>query len=238
LSPLRESRSLTERYREEIQVETLKRYYLIFEGTHTEVKYFEGVENYRKYLGINNMIETVILHKEGEIESHSHPRRLLDLINGKKVELKERGNYEEGIDEFVIIFDRDSFRKDDEYKEFVSLAELDNILAVTSPCFELWLILHSANSVEEVIVDNEKQILKNERVSTHHTYTSQICSKLFGINPKSNLDFEIFKENLDIAILQEKKLTREYLEYSTRIGSNIGELMELLRADPREKFLE
>lgn len=110
MSPLRESRSWTERYQDEIQVEPLKRYYLIFEGAHTEVKYFEGVKKNRKLLGINNMIEMVILHKEDEIQSYSHPKKLLELINGKKAELKESGKYEKDIDEFVIIFDRDSYR--------------------------------------------------------------------------------------------------------------------------------
>lgn len=180
----------------------------------------------------------VILHKEDEIQSYSHPKKLLELINGKKAELKESGKYEKDIDEFVIIFDRDSYRNGIEYLEFVSLAELDNILAVTSPCFELWLILHSENSVVEEILKNEEQIFKNERVSNHHTFTSDLCSKIFGINPKSNLDFEFFKEHLDIAIMQEKKLAQDYKIFTAMIGSNIGLLMDLLRVDPRGDFFQ
>lgn len=111
-------------------------------------------------------------------------------------------------------------------------------MAVTSPCFELWLILHSENSVVEEILENEEQIFKNERVSNHHTVTSDLCSKIFGINPKSNLDFEFFKEHLDIAIMQEKKLAQDYKIFTAMIGSNIGLLMDLLRVDPRGDFFQ
>ena len=48
MSPLRESSSWTSRYNEDIEIETIRRYYLIFEGAHTELKYFEGLVDNRK----------------------------------------------------------------------------------------------------------------------------------------------------------------------------------------------
>lgn len=84
MSPLRELRSWTTRYEEEISIDPLRRYYLIFEGANTEKQYFKGVDTYRKELGINNLIEMVILSKEGEIRDYSHPSKLLALIQQKK----------------------------------------------------------------------------------------------------------------------------------------------------------
>lgn len=51
MSPLREFRSLTTRFEEDIKIDPLRRYYLIFEGANTEKKYFKGVHNNRKDLG-------------------------------------------------------------------------------------------------------------------------------------------------------------------------------------------
>ena len=106
MSPLREFRSLMTRFEEDIKIEPLRRYYLIFEGANTERKYFQGIDNNRKELGINSQIELVILHKEGDISSFSHPIKLLELIEEKKKSLKRDGKFDKTIDRFVIVFDR------------------------------------------------------------------------------------------------------------------------------------
>lgn len=98
MSPLREFRAWTTRYEEEIIIEPLRRYYLIFEGANTERKYFQGIEDYRKELRINSYIELVILHKEGEIRSFSHPSKLLELIDEKKKSLKRDAKFDKEID--------------------------------------------------------------------------------------------------------------------------------------------
>jgi hypothetical protein len=237
MSPLREATSWTDRFQDDTEIEPLKRYYLIFEGIQTEIKYFEGLVNERKLLGINNMIELIILHKEGDIQSHSHPKRLLELINEKKQELVGQEKYDKDIDEFVIVFDRDSYKDGSEYLDFISISEPDNLLAVTSPCFELWLILHKENSVEDYILEYETEILANHKVSNQHTYTSKLFSDLFQMNPKSNIDFEVFKDSINMAISQEQKICRSIREFTEKVGSNIGSLIELFRGDPRQGFL-
>ena len=115
MSPLREFRSLTTRFEEDIKIELLRRYYLIFEGANTERKNFQGIDNNRKELGINSHIELVILHKEGDISSFSHPIKLLELIEEKKKSLKRDGKFDKAIDRFVIVFDRDSYEKPEDY---------------------------------------------------------------------------------------------------------------------------
>lgn len=234
MSPLREFKSLTARYEEDIKIEPLRRYYLIFEGANTERKYFQGIDNYRKELGINNHIELVILHKEGEISSFSHPIKLLELIEEKKKSLKRDGKFDKAIDRFIIVFDRDSYEKSEDYISFVEKASAYNILAVTSPCFELWLILHYEDAVEKHVVPNKDRLFDNEKVSRSHTFTSRLFSEISGVNPKSGSFFNKLKGGINLAIEQERLLEQDILRMATENGSNVGILIEQLREDPRD----
>ena len=234
MSPLREFRSLTTRFEEDVKIEPLRRYYLIFEGANTERKYFQGIDNNRKELGINSQIELVILHKEGDISSFSHPIKLLELIEEKKKSLKTDGKFDKAIDRFVIVFDRDSYENLEDYVEFIEKASADNILTVTSPCFELWLILHYENAVEKYVATNKDRLFDNEKVSRAHSFASNLFSEISGTNPKSGSFFNKLKGGIDLAIEQEKALEQDILRMATEIGSNVGFLIERMREDPRD----
>ena len=236
MSPLREFRSLTNRFDEDIKIEPLRRYYLIFEGANTERKYFQGIDNNRKELGINSQIELVILHKEGDISSFSHPIKLLELIEEKKKSLKTDGKFDKAIDRFVIVFDRDSYENLEDYVEFIEKASADNILTVTSPCFELWLILHYENAVEKYVATNKDRLFDNEKVSRAHSFASNLFSEISGTNPKSGSFFNKLKGGIDLAVEQEKALEQDILKMTTEIGSNVGVLIEQMREDPRDEF--
>ncbi|WP_339180041.1 RloB family protein [Paenibacillus sp. FSL H8-0317] len=210
---------------------------MIFEGANTEKQYFKGVDTYRKELGINNLIEMVILSKEGEIRDYSHPSKLLALIQQKKRELIKSGSYDKEIDQFVIVFDRDSFETKETYLEFIQLAGEENILTITSPCFEIWLILHYEDTITLYIDPERDKIQKNEKVSKAHSYTSKLFSDLSGMNPKTALKFDVLKENVDRAIQAEKQLEQHVYRLGDVIGSNVGQLIEQMRNDPREPLL-
>ncbi|GGH65009.1 hypothetical protein GCM10008014_43980 [Paenibacillus silvae] len=237
MTPLREMRTWTTRYDNEMDIDPLRRYYLIFEGKNTEKQYFRGIDNNRKELGINNAIEIVILSKEGEIRDYSHPSKLLELIQNKKQELLQSGLYEEEIDEFVIVFDRDSFDTKEKYLEFVQSAGEDNILTVTNPCFEIWLILHYEDAINHYIIPQKEDILKNEKVSRVHSRTSHIFSEISGMNPKTALNFEKLKIYVERAVQAEKLLEQDVQGMADEIGSNVGRLIEKMREDPRELLL-
>ncbi len=207
---------------------------MIFEGANTEKKYFEGVHNKRKGLGIHSQIEFVILHKDGDIRNYSHPKKLLELIESKKKSLKRDEKYDKAIDRFVIVFDRDSYEKTEDYIEFVEKVSDDNILTVTSPCFGLWLILHYEDAIEMYIASNKESIFENEKVSSSHSFMSRLFSEISGINPKSGSFFNKLKGDIDLAIEQEKALEQDILSMATEISSNVGVLIEQMREDPRD----
>jgi hypothetical protein len=203
MSPLREYRSVSKRYEEDIEVEVLKRYYLIFEGRNTERKYFQGIQGNRKSLGISSLIELVVLNKEGDISSYSAPSKLIELISDKKEELIGDDDYDQEVDEFVVMFDRDSFHLNDNYLEFLQKNNDANTLIVTSPCFEIWLILHFENAYERFLEPKENEIIENKKVSNTHSYISRMVSELLHSNPKKNINFNKIKENVDLAINEE-----------------------------------
>ncbi|MGL5087030.1 MAG: RloB family protein, partial [Clostridium sp.] len=224
MSPLRELKSLTDRYSMDIEeIDELKKYYFVFEGISTEVKYFQGIQNYSKELKISNMIEIILLQKYGDIESHSNPLNLLEEAKSMKEKLINEEKFKAHVDEFVIVFDRDSYKPVDkkrkQYLQYLNDATEVATLGITNPCFELWLLLH---------YENYRQNLK---ISKTHTFASKRFSEIAGRNPKSNIRFDELLEKVDIAINQEKNnlLKQDIYEMSDNIGSNIGELIEKLR---------
>jgi hypothetical protein len=238
MTPLRELRSLTERYEEDIQAEPLKRYYLIFEGANTEKIYFKGIQACRKEIGISNYFDVIILIKENEIRNYSDPKKLLELIEKKKEELLEKDKYDKDIDQFVLVFDRDSFHTEKEYLDFLTIAGKGNILTITSPCFELWLILHFQDAIPLYIQPNLNEILVNENVSKAHSYTSKLFSTISGMNPKKKLSFQKLKQNICLACEQKKELEQDNEKLYSNVGSNVGILISQMQSDPRDSFLK
>lgn len=176
----------------------------------------------------------VILHKEGDISSFRHSIKLLELIEEKKKSLKRDGKFNKAIDRFVIVFDCDSYEKPELYVEFIEKVSADNILTVTSPCFELWLILHYENAVENYFMPNKDRLFVNEKVSRAHSFASNLFFEISGTNPKSGLFFNKLKGGIDLAIEQEKALEQDILKMATEIGSNVGILIEQMREEPRD----
>lgn len=57
-----------------------RKYILVFEGQATEVQYFQGVIDNRSMIGINPIIDLLPVLRSIPQESHSHPKRILSLI--------------------------------------------------------------------------------------------------------------------------------------------------------------
>lgn len=184
------------------------------------------------------MIEIIILQKYGDIESHSNPENLFKEASEKKIEFINNGEFKEDLDEFIIIFDRDSYKpvdkKRDQYLQYIDKSKESVMLGITNPCFELWLLLHCDNILDD-ISDHYEEYRQNQKISNTHTFTSKRFSDVFGRNSKSNLKFEELVDKVDIAIKQEKStyIKNDIYEMCDKIGSNIGEVIEKLRIDPR-----
>lgn len=134
----------------------------------------------------------------------------------------------------IVVFDADIFEeKVQDYDEVLALGEVGNIIAVSNPAFELFLLLHFENTYEQYILPNEKAIIKNDKVG-NQTFLYKLLLSKTGINSKKNSAIGELAEKVDVAILQEKKINEDIHECKGKITCNIGKIIESIRNDDGE----
>ena len=95
----------------------------------------------RRSLNIHPLIDIRLLEKTEEDKDISFPRKLIDFAESQKENSEIM--FDKERDKMIIVFDADIFEeKVLDYDEFIALGETDNILAVSNPAFELFLLLH------------------------------------------------------------------------------------------------
>lgn len=77
---MRESRTFAERTRVLNSDEVIRKYFLVFEGSDTEVIYFDAVRSLREEIGINPLIELVPMVRSFSEEGWSNPKKILDRV--------------------------------------------------------------------------------------------------------------------------------------------------------------
>lgn len=192
---------------EEEQIEPYRKYFFICEGANTETWYFKKLIDIRKELNIHPLIDIRLLEKTEGDRDISFPRRL------------------------IVVFDGDIFEeKVLDYDELVAEGEKNNILAVSNPAFELFLLLHYENSYEDDIEPNAEQIIQNEK-DGHQTFIYKLLLARTGINPKKNSAIGELAKNIEIAIEQEKKINEDIHQCKGQITCNIGRIIDDIRND-------
>ena len=143
---------------EEEQIEPYRKYFFICEGANTETWYFKKLIDIRKELNIHPLIDIRLLEKTEGDRDISFPRRLIEFAENQK-ENPEIA-FDKERDKMIVVFDGDIFEeKVLDYDELVAEGEKNNILAVSNPAFELFLLLHYENSYEDDIEPNAEQII-------------------------------------------------------------------------------
>lgn len=230
--------------------ERQKCFYLITEGP-TEESYFYGVRNNRVDLGIHNDIKIEVVPKAEGDESLSHPYQLVEAALRYLGRLDSEGNilpekeweancqwkdYEEGLDRVCIIFDRDYRDLEKWLDEIYDLCKRHNLyIGISNPNFELWLLMHFPNISQydrALLLKNPKN-LRQEVVpgaSKNKKYLEILVAKAAGGYTKgSSLRFERFQNGVPLA-LEQKHLFEENDEgIRTKLGSNIGVLLEMMK---------
>jgi hypothetical protein len=230
--PLREYRPLIRDVDTGLSGEFRIAYYIVCEGRNTEWVYFTSLCNYKRELGIHNAIEIIPLEKTGIHQSWSNPKKLFELAEQKRAELKatENSTYSEN-DRFVIVFDLDIYNHPPKagFTELLSALKEDEIPVVTNPCFDIWLLLHTPDAYAQHIQGDEKQILRNDKVSNKHTYTSKKVSDILGFNTKGNFSCKPLLKNVDTAIKEEQQICEDGKAMLGKIGCNMGLFITELR---------
>lgn len=154
----------------EEQREPYRKYFFICEGANTETWYFRKLIDIRKSLNIHPLIDIRLLEKTEEDKDISFPRKLIAFAESQKENLDI--SFDKERDKMIIVFDADIFEeKVQDYDEVVALGEAENILAVSNPAFELFLLLHFENAYEEKILSRMKRrLLKMRKTVIRHSF--------------------------------------------------------------------
>lgn len=102
---MRESRTFAERTKVLKSDEALKKYFLVYEGSDTELIYFDAVNSMRENIGINPLIELIPIIRSYSEEGWSNPKKILDRIIENLEESKaERISYETLLNRMMDYF--------------------------------------------------------------------------------------------------------------------------------------
>ncbi len=215
----------------EEQQNPFRKYYIICEGANTEQYYFKRLIDNRKELGIKSTIGICLLEKEGDDRSISYPLKLIQLAEEQKK--KSSGiSFDKKYDRMIIVFDADIFEyRSNKYNEIVKQGEESgNILGVSNPSFELFLLLHLENAIETIIRPFEEEFLKEKNLHAKGFAATKL-QELTGINPKKNSQIGELADSVLLAIDQEKDINQDIYKCKGKITSNIGAIIKMIIDD-------
>lgn len=213
----------------EEQIEPYRKYYFICEGANTETFYFKRLIDIRKDLNIHPLVDVRLLEKTEQDRNLSFPKRLAEFAEQQKSILG--GDFDEERDRMVIIFDADIFEeKVAGYEEFIADIETRNIVGVTNPGFELFLLLHLEGAYEEFFLGNDKKFLTMDDEG-RYSYAYQCLLQKTGMNAKKNSRIGLLADNCLLAIRQEKLVNQDVHSVKGKVSSNIGKIIEAIIND-------
>lgn len=214
-------------------VEPLRKYFFICEGANTESFYFKKLISIKKEIGVHSLIDLVFIEKTEVDKDISYPKKLVDFAKNKRDELVELGEFEENRDFMIITFDLDIFKNKVNHLDELLKQQDDHLLfGFTYPSFELFLLLHVDNSLNDIILPNKDIIIKNEKIGAQRP-CQVFLREVTGKNSKTNKTIGDLAYHIDIAIHQEKLINQNTNKCLDDITSNIATIIEKIKC---EKF--
>lgn len=204
-------------------VDAEKLYILSYEGTVSEKKYFEDFRM-SEFFNDNGLIETIPLIRDKNAGS--------DPISVKKILKKAKEDFPfRKTDEFWLIIDRDHWETIHKlnFKTLVEdcKAEKNFYLAMSNPCFEIWLILHLID-IDSLTVEERNKLSENKKVSSSKNHIDKVLAALQGKGYNKRPDTKIFLPLTIDAIKRAKQLNINDEDYPLEIGTHIYKLVEKL----------
>lgn len=202
-----------------------KYFVLSFEGTVTEKRYFDALRTSNKF-NDSGLIETIPLVRRKSDTVGSDPISVKTMLKKAKEEFNFRPT-----DEFWVIIDRDDWA-DEHHINLEKLvedckAEKNFFVAMSNPCFELWLILHRAELSS--FTEAEKEALrKNERISNTKHHVDVVLERLIGHPYKKRLKGDDFIPFVYDAIRRAEAGHVEGEYFPNDLGSDVYQLVKKL----------
>lgn len=212
-------REREELFRQSNTIEKEKIIVLAFEGNDTEQIYFEEFKDSENF---NDDLIYLHLLKRPKNDTNSAPSHVFKKL---KKEAKDEYSFNDK-DELWMIIDTDRWKNIPDIIDECN--KLENMfVAVSNPCFELWLLLH-IKKISEYTEQELELILKNNKVTSKKNYIDIKLTEILGSYNKSNPKPEQFIPHIQNAILQAKELDLENEEYPKKLGSHVYKITEKL----------
>ena len=212
------------------QIEPYRKYLFICEGENTEVWYFRHLIEIRKELGINPLIDIQLLERTEEDKTNSNPKKLIEYANAI-IRTPSKFNFDVNRDKIVLVFDADIYQeKLESYRRILNDAK-EFILAISNPCFELFLLLHVKDSYLNHIKGNKTEIERNQKISKSKRFIGNLFFEVTGMNSKKNKLIGLLASDVKIAIDQEARfinqdLIKGFQELTSTTGLVIQQIMD------------
>lgn len=185
------------------------------EGSNTELQYFEGLKE--KYT--NTKIHVEILPPRENTKSA--PKFVLGQLDDFRRTYKLKEN-----DQLWLIFDLDRWKIQGVSEVCQSAAQKGYFIAVSNPCFELWLLLHHRD-LTKYTEEIKEEFRKNFKDGTSRTRLNRELLAILGRYNKNNIALEDFLPFVEIAIERARRIdTGENYRWPTDLGSKVYLLAE------------
>jgi len=200
-----------------------KLFVLAYEGEVTEKKYFEDLRH-SECFNDNGIIEIISL---GRSQDQGN-----DPFSVKKLLVDVKSEYHfKATDEFWLIIDRDHWETNHRHS-FDKLAagcraEVNVFMAMSNPCFEIWLLLH-LRDLSSFSEDERNHMFENKRVSRSKTYTERVLGNLLEHGYNKRPDPRVFMPKVYKAITNAKTLNVRNEDYPKALGTHVYKLVEKL----------
>lgn len=204
-------------------LEAEKMFVLSYEGTRSEKKYFD---DFRKSDLFNNsgFIEIIPLKRPKNVGSD--PISVKNLLKQAKRKYRFKKS-----DEFWLIIDRDDWEEihNHDFNKLVEdcKKEKNFYLAMSNPCFELWLVLHLID-LEKLEDEQKLKLFANKKVNKNKNYIDDFLGQLQGRGYNKRPNPSIFLPNTRLALQRAKALDNLNEDYPKSLGTHVYKLIEKL----------
>ncbi len=181
------------------------------EGMHTEPVYFNGLAN-------NYRTQRVHVHLVEKPNTDSDPERVIKLLD----DFKRTYSLNLGYDELWLVSDVDRWGAEKLSRVCTLCSQKRYRLAVSNPCFELWLLLH-LRDLQGLDAETISELQANKRTGNRTRLEVEIVA-LVGAYNKSNPNMAHFLPGVTMAVQRARALSLQ--PWPPSLGSGVYALAE------------